>query len=82
MRVIWKDSVIKTYNPVKYCGYVVCGSELGWTTNVEGDDNIYKTHYDAKNAIDKHLGGTGQKGCTKRKGYGITIVGKKNSETA
>lgn len=46
------------------------------------DDNIYKTHYDALNAVDKALGGHGQMGSAKRKNYGITIVGKKDGETA
>lgn len=83
MRIVWKDSAPKAFKPVQYRGYVVTGSKKGWTTNVEGDDNIYKTHYCAKNAIDKYLGGAGQKGCAKRQAYGITIVGKKNkSESA
>lgn len=47
-----------------------------------GDEFIYKTHYDALNAVDKALGGHGQMGSAKRKNYGITIVGKKDGETA
>ena len=46
------------------------------------DEFIYKTHYDALNAIDKALGGSGQMGSAKRKNYGITIVGRKDDETA
>lgn len=76
MRIVWKDTAPRTFKPVKYRGYIVQGSVKGWTISVDGDDNLYQTHYDAKNAIDKHLGGTGQKGCAKRKGYGITIIGK------
>lgn len=67
---------MKTYKPVKYRGHMICGSELGWTIDIEGDDNIYKTNYCARNAIDQHLGGYGQLGCAKRQAYGITIVGK------
>lgn len=47
-----------------------------------GDENIYQTHYCALNAIDKALGDYGQKGCAKRKNYGISIIGKKEGETA
>lgn len=82
MRVIWKDSNLKTYQPIKYRDHMIYGSSAGWTTDIKGDDNIYKTSYCARNAIDKQLGGTGQKGCAKRKGYGITIVGKKKNESA
>ena len=80
MRIVWKDSKPKTYKPVKYRKFMVYGSPKGWTTNVPGDENIYKTHYCALNAIDKALGDYGQKGCGKRKDYGITIVGKKEGE--
>lgn len=77
MRVIWKDSNAKTHKPMKYRKHMMYGSTAGWSVDIEGDNNLYKTHYDAKNAIDKHLGGTAQKrGCAKRKDYGITIVGK------
>lgn len=61
---------------------MIYGSPQGWTTNVPGDEFIYKTHYDALNAVDKALGSHGQKGSAKRKNYGITIVGKKEGETA
>lgn len=82
MRIVWSDSKPRTYKPVKYRNHVIYGSPKGWTTNIEGDDNIYATHYSALNAIDKHLGGYGQKGSTKRKNYGIDIIGKKDGETA
>lgn len=81
MRVIWKDSEVKTHKPMKYRNYMIYGTSAGWTVDIEGDDNIYKTNYCARNAIDKYLGGTAQKrGCAKRQGYGITIVGKKNKD--
>lgn len=82
MRVIWKDSEIKKFKPMKYRDHMIYGTSAGWTVDIKGDDNIYKTNYCARNAIDKHLGGHGQLGCAKRQRYGITIVGKKNGETA
>lgn len=81
MRVVWKDSNARSYKPVKYRKYMIYGSPQGWTTNLEGDVNIYATHYCALNAIDKALGDYGQKGCAKRKAYGIQVIGKKD-ETA
>jgi hypothetical protein len=79
MRVVWKDSNARTHKPIKYRGYWVEGYNGGWTTNIPGDDNIYRTHYAALNAIDKALGGYGQMGSAKRKSYGIQIIGKKTS---
>ena len=78
MRVVWKDSKPKSYKPVKYRNHMIFGSVDGWTTNLPGDNNRYATHYDALNAIDAALGGSGQKGSAKRKSYGIQIIGKKN----
>lgn len=77
MRIVWKDSKPKSYKPVKYRGQMIYGSPQGWVTDLAGDNNIYKTHYCALNAIDKALGGFGQMGSAKRKAYGIEIVGKK-----
>ena len=82
MRVVWKDSKPKSYKPVKYRGHNIKGSPQGWETDLPGDENLYKTHYCALNAIDKALGGFGQMGTAKRKAYGIQIVGKKDGETA
>lgn len=82
MRIVWKDSKPKSYKPVKYRGQMIYGSPQGWTTDIAGDNNIYKTHYCALNAIDKALGGYGQMGCAKRQNYGITIVGKKSDNAA
>lgn len=82
MRVVWKDSFVRDKKPVKYRGHLVEGYGEGWIINVAGDDNIYRTHYCALNAIDKHLGGYGQMGSAKRKAYGIQIIGKKNTESA
>lgn len=82
MRVVWKDSKPKNYKPVKYRDHMIYGSPEGWTTTIQGDDNLYATHYDALNAIDAALGGTGQMGSAKRQKYGITIVGKRSDVTA
>lgn len=82
MRVIWKDSKPKLHKPVKYRGHIIKGYANGWTTDIEGDDNIYRTHYCALNAIDKTLGGFGQKGSQKRQKYGIQIIGKKGDASA
>ena len=82
MRVVWKDSKPKSYKPVKYRKHMIYGSPQGWTTDIKGDNNIYKSHYCALNAIDKALGGHGQMGSAKRKSYGIVIVGKKSDNAA
>lgn len=82
MRVVWKDSKPRTYKPVKYRGHIVTGSPQGWAIDIPGDNNLYKSHYCALNAIDKALGDYGQKGTAKRKAYGIQIVGTKGGETA
>lgn len=80
MRIVWKDSNARGYKPVKYRGHYAEGSPAGWTIDVPGDENIYSSHYCALNAIDKHLGGYGQMGTAKRKGYGIKVIGKKNKK--
>ena len=54
------------------------GRPEGWTTSLPGDNNLYATHYDALNAIDNALGGTGIRGSAKRMKYGINIIGQKN----
>lgn len=82
MRIVWKDSKPKSYKPVKYRGQMIYGSPQGWTTDIVGDNNIYKNHYCALNAIDKTLGGYGQKGSQKRQAYGIEIVGQKDDNVA
>ena len=49
----------------------------GWYTDVPGDDNLYQTAYDAMNAIDEQLIGTGKLRYAKWRERGIRIVGKK-----
>lgn len=85
MRIVWKDTAKKDVQPIKYRNHLIRGyNGGGWITNVEGDYNIYKSHYCAKNAIDKYLGGYGKKGRAgdKRISCGIEIIGKQNNESA
>ena len=78
MRIVWKDSANNEYKPTKYRGHLIEGIYSGWYTDLPGDDNLYKTAYDAMNAIDERLGGTGKLGYAKRRERGIRIVGKRN----
>ena len=78
MRIVWKDSKPKGYKPVRYRKHTLYGSPEGWTTSLPGDNNLYATHYDALNAIDNALGGTGIRGSAKRMKNGINIIGQKN----
>lgn len=80
MRVVWKDSAPKNKKPIKYREYYVYGCDGGWEITVPGDNNIYRTHYCALNAIDAFLGGSGQMGTAKRRAYGIQIVEKRGRE--
>lgn len=79
MRIIWKDSSKpKEYEPIKYRDIYIFGTPNGWEVNIKGDNNLYKNHYCAKNAIDAYFGEEGMHGDAKRKGYGIQIIGKKD----
>ena len=83
MRIVWKDSnQPKEYKPVKYRNHMLCGTPNGWITDIPGDDNLYKTHYSAQNAVDAFYGELGVHGSEKRKRYGIQITGKRNGESA
>lgn len=80
IRVVWKDSSCTDPTKVsKYRGihyrYTSAG---GWVIDYANDRNIYRTHYSAQNAIDKHLGGHSRKGkpTEKRLSYGIQIIGQ------
>lgn len=78
MRIVWKDSKPKNFKPIRYRNHIISGSSKGWSTNLPNDRNLYKTHYCALNAIDKALGGTGNKGKAKRKRTDIEIIGQKD----
>ena len=80
---MWKDSnQQKEYQQIRYRKHVLCGSPRGWMTDIPGDDNLYKNHYSAQNAVDDFYGDLGQRGTEKRKRYGIQIIGKRNGESA
>ena len=78
MRIVWKDSATDIYKPTKYRGYNIEGGYAGWYTDIPGDDNLYKTVYDAKNSIDEQLGDIDKLKYAKRREHGIQIVGKRN----
>lgn len=78
MRIVWKDSAINEYKPTKYRNYNIKGGYAGWYTDIPGDNNLYKTSYDAMNAIDEQLGDTDKLPYAKRRERGINIIGKKN----
>ena len=78
MRIVWKDSATNAYKPTTYRNHRIEGGYAGWYTDVPGDDNLYKTAYDAMNAIDEKLGGIEKLGYAKRRDRGIQIIGKKN----
>jgi hypothetical protein len=83
MRIVWKDSSrAEQYKPIKYRNHILRGTANEWTTDLPGDDNLYKNHYSAQNAVDAFYGELGLHGTEKRKGYGIQITGKKDGETA
>ena len=81
MRIVWKDSAIDVYKPTKYRNHWIEGGYAGWYTDVPGDDNLYKTAYDAMNAIDELLGDTDKLPYAKRREHGIQIVGKKKKSS-
>ena len=79
MRIVWKDSGLsKEYEPIKYRNVYIFGTPNGWEVDIKGDNNLYKNHYCAKNAIDAYFGEEGMHGTEKRKRYGIQIIGQKN----
>jgi len=82
IRIKWKDVNGKANKPIKYRNHIATGYGDGWVIDVPGDDNIYKSHYCALNAIDEHLGGYGKRvPSEKRSSYGIQIIGKKSGAT-
>lgn len=83
MRVIWRDSAKpKEYKPIKYREIQISGTPKGWAVDLPGDDNLYRSHYCAQNAIDDYFGDYGQRGTQKRKACGIEIIGRKGDITA
>lgn len=83
MRIVWRDSNMPDeYKPIRYRKFMIWGTPAGWEVTVPGDQNLYRTHYSAQNAIDLYYGDLGQHGNEKRKKYGIEIIGKRGDETA
>lgn len=81
MRIVWRDSVVpKEYEPIKYRGIYIFGTPEGWEVNIKGNNNLYKNHYCAKNAIDDYYGDFGEHGTDKRKRFGIQIIGRKKEK--
>lgn len=81
-RIVWQDSFAQGRRPIKYRNHhVEYLPNEGWVTDIEGDMNLYKNHYSAQNAIDKHLGGYSRRGkpTEKRLSYGIQIIGKRQT---
>ena len=82
IRIKWKDVNGKANKPVKYRKHTAIGYGDGWVIDIPGDNNIYKSHYCALNAIDKHLGDDGKRvPSEKRSRYGIQIIGKRADVT-
>lgn len=81
MRIVWKDSFINNYKPVKYRDRIIQNTSNGWVTDLPGDDNIYRTRNCALNAVDKILGVDGIKRRSKRMDEGIDIIGKKKKSS-
>lgn len=82
-RVVWHDSNARISKPIKYRNHYARGYKGGWVIDIPGDNNIYKSHYCALNAIDAALGGHGKRvPSDKRTKYGVVVIGKKDGETA
>lgn len=75
MRIVWKDSI--TYKEYRYRKHTIHKYKGGWAVDLPGDNNIYYSIDCAENAVDKALGGLGQKGSSKRIAKGIIIIGEK-----
>lgn len=76
MRVVWKDSSSRVVRkqPRMYRGIKVKGAPRGWTVDIPGDDNIYRTYPCAQNAVDKVLGGHGSTGTANLRKQDIQIL--------
>lgn len=79
MRVIWKDSMTRSCPPMLYRNVTITRYEKdeikGWTINLPGDNNIYATQDNARNAVNKAFGGKPRKDGSRLALAGIRIVG-------
>lgn len=78
MIVKWQDS--RTYKTYTYRGHTIEKIKEGWITTVPGDEYIYSSAETAHNAVDKMLGGHGNKINAGRRKLGVKIVGRKNGD--
>lgn len=78
MRITWQDS--REYKTYTYRGYTIKKIKEGWITTVPGDEYIYYSAETAHNAVDKMLGGHGNKINAQRRKLGVKIVGRKNGD--
>ena len=63
MRVVWRDSSAPSrYKTIKYRSHYITGTPKGWSTDIQGDTNLYANDYCAMNAVDAALGGLGIRG--------------------
>lgn len=77
MRIIGKDSYVPEYKTRTYRGFKVRKECGGWCTNIDGDNNIYKSYYSAYNAIDKYYGNRDGYSNLRQIKAGIKIIGQK-----
>ena len=75
MRIIWKDSKIKSQRH-QYRKKVISRYRGGWIVDIPGDSNIYASIDCACNAIDAFLGGKTRKDAAGRHKKGIRIIGQ------
>lgn len=77
IKVVWRDTKVHEGKAYTHRKQTIKGYREGWITDLEGDDNIYKTCDSAKNAIDNVLGDKGKRrDAGKRAAEGIRIIGK------
>ena len=82
MRIVWRDSAVSRKD-FQYRGVWIRGHKDGWIISLPGDNNIYKTGFCCKNAIDLALGLEGTKNYKNgvpRREKGIQIIGKKDDK--
>ena len=79
MKIVWKDTKAYGKTPIRHRGHVIEFNGMGWTTDMENDDNIYKTRFGAERALDERYGfePTGR-----RANYDVEIIGKKEGVKA
>lgn len=81
MKVVWKDTFLKTCPTTIYRNVAIIryekGKLKGWTIDIEGDNNVYASQDCARNAIIKALGVKPRKDSSRQGLAGIKIIGTK-----